>query len=70
MTAPGTAHDAAPHTDTAVTIGGRRHLRLLDLRYADCWPAEGICTVCGQVVRREAAGKPWEHTGRMPGEPG
>ena len=62
-------HVAEPLPKTAVTIGGRLHLRDLDMAHPDCWPAEGICR-CGEVLRREAAGEPWEHTGRMPGEAG
>ncbi len=33
------------------------------------FPAEGICAGCGGVIRAESYGKPWQHTGRMPGDP-
>ena len=61
-------HHAVPRTDTAYTMEGPRTGRLLDLRYGNCWPAEGICSGCGMVLRREAVTEPWEHTGRMPGD--
>jgi len=61
-------HKAEPAGDSAVTIDGRRHLKPLDKRYADSWPAEAICS-CGEVIRQESADQPWEHTGRKPGEP-
>lgn len=60
-------HAAEPLPDTAYTVGGRRHDRLLDMRYADCWPAKAHCR-CGEMLWREAAGLPWVHTGRRPGE--
>lgn len=65
---PGVTHVAEPKPDSAVTIGGPRHLLLLDMRYGNCWPARGTC-VCGEVIWREEAREPWEHTGRKPGEP-
>jgi hypothetical protein len=69
MSGPGVpVHHAIPRTDTAYTMEGPRTGKLLDLRYGNCWPAEGICS-CGEVIRREAVTEPWEHTGRRPGEP-
>lgn len=63
------AHQAAPRADTAYTMEGPRTGRPLDLRYGNCFPAEGTC-VCGTVIRQESADEPWKHTGRKPGEPG
>lgn len=60
-------HVAAPLPETAVTIGGPRHLKLLDERFVRAFPAEGLCS-CDLIVRREAKDKPWEHTGRKPGD--
>jgi len=62
-------HAAEPLPDSAYTMEGPRTGRLLDMRYGNCWPAEGICR-CGGVLRRESVTEPWEHTGRMPGETG
>lgn len=65
-----TAHLAVPCTGTEVTIDGPRHLRPLDTGHPNCWPAEGLCAGCDEVIRREALEKPWKHTGRRPGEAG
>ena len=65
----GAPHHPEPLADTAYTRGGRRDGRLLDLRYLDVFPAEAHCS-CGEMLRRESQAEPWEHTGRMPGEPG
>jgi hypothetical protein len=61
-------HAAEPLPDTAFSMEGRNANRLLDLRFAHHYPAEGICS-CGEMIRQESADKPWVHTGRMPGEP-
>ena len=64
-----TAHEALPRPDTAYTVTGPRDGRPLDMRYTACWPATAHCAGCGEIVRRETADGPWEHTGRLPGEP-
>jgi len=32
------------------------------------YPAEGLCGICSQVVRCEAIGEEWQHTGRLAGQ--
>ena len=63
-------HAPVPRADTAYTMEGPRAGRLIDNRFTRSFPAEGICAGCGQMIRQESQADGWEHTGRMPGEPG
>jgi len=67
-------HEALIVKDSAYTASGARQNTGLPANLANRlhYPVEAICSVCGEVVRREkpAPGRlDWAHTGRKPGEP-
>lgn len=64
-------HAAEPIPDTAYTADGPYvNRRVTHERLMRAYPMEAHCAGdgCEQMIRREAPGAPWEHTGRLPGE--
>jgi hypothetical protein len=64
-------HEPEPAENTAYTADGPYVGRpVTDFRLARAYPMTAHCAVrdCEQMIRREEPGKPWEHTGRKPGE--
>lgn len=58
--------------DSAYSVKGPNDGRPAILGWPSHYPMEAICSVCGQVVRREKmdpGNLDWVHTGRMPGDP-
>lgn len=66
VTSGTTDHEAVPLDGTLYTaVGG---LRATLNREGD-YPADALCKQCSQPIRAESPVKPWQHTGRKPGDP-
>jgi hypothetical protein len=59
----------APRPGTVYSVGtGRNTGQPADLDLSSHYPAEAFCA-CGMIIRIQARGGQWQHTGRAPGEP-